>query len=354
VWVSNDAGDVHVCDRDGVVQRSLKLPDGAKCIIADEHWIYAGTEKGVVYDLTGNIARAVYQVAGSADILWMDIYQGNLCVADDAGGVSVYDPGEVLLWDKRDPQDGNLWMIRADAQGVYAGGDRRVCAFDWGGEERWSVDAYHVLFGAQTASAVYASNRDSVTGITKSGEKLVTCEGPTFPSCATTPDGSRIFGGCYDDTVRCFDAEGKQLWALSTTCGSPLSMQYRDETLYIVTDDGFLAAIDVSPAAVERALASEWTAPSVTRAPKLAAAARDESTHVESTREVGDGVLVECFKDQGKLRVRVLSDGYKSDWFVQFPRDIREAGAKYVVDKVLVATQGGFYRALGNIRRLEE
>ena len=64
------------------------------------------------------------------------------------------------------------------------------------------------------------------------------------------------------------------------------------------------------------------------------------------------GIIVECFKDGSKVRVRVISKGYNADWFCQFPRDIREVGAKFVVDEVREATQGGFYRVLGNIRRL--
>jgi Ca-activated chloride channel family protein len=36
------------------------------------------------------------------------------------------------------------------------------------------------------------------------------------------------------------------------------------------------------------------------------------------------------------------------------PRNLREEGAIYVVDEIKAATNGGFYRVLGNIRRLVE
>jgi len=201
---------------------------------------------------------------------------------------------------------------------------------------------------------VYAANDTGGMGFTKAGKPLVECKASSWPSCATSPDGSLIFGGTWNGRIECFDATGTKLWIMDTNCGSALSMQYLNEVLYVVTGQGTLAAIDVSAAAIADALAGKTPKAKKINAHSLAPVDPEATAKVETTKDVGDGVLVECFKDKGKLRVRVLSAGYKSDWFVQFPRDIREAGAKYVVDKVLEATQGGFYRALGDIRRLRE
>ena len=68
----------------------------------------------------------------------------------------------------------------------------------------------------------------------------------------------------------------------------------------------------------------------------------------------GDGVVVECYKDGGKLRMRVISEGYHNDWNVQFPKNLREEGARFVVEEVRESSRGGFYRARGEIRKLEE
>ncbi|MFE3451262.1 hypothetical protein ACFXJ8_20295 [Nonomuraea sp. NPDC059194] len=58
-----------------------------------------------------------------------------------------------------------------------------------------------------------------------------------------------------------------------------------------------------------------------------------------------------CLREGDRLRVRVASPGYE-EWNVQFPRDIREAGARYIVEGVRPSGRGGFYRAYGEIRRL--
>jgi Ca-activated chloride channel homolog len=72
---------------------------------------------------------------------------------------------------------------------------------------------------------------------------------------------------------------------------------------------------------------------------------------LETTDTVGDGVLVQCLKEKGKLRARVVSDGYNPDWNMRFPRTIREEGMMYVVDEVKESSQGGFYLAYGKIKR---
>jgi hypothetical protein len=50
--------------------------------------------------------------------------------------------------------------------------------------------------------------------------------------------------------------------------------------------------------------------------------------------------------------VRVVSPGYNPNWKVQFPKDIRTEGDRYLVDEVRESARGGFYRAYGDIKRL--
>jgi Ca-activated chloride channel homolog len=64
------------------------------------------------------------------------------------------------------------------------------------------------------------------------------------------------------------------------------------------------------------------------------------------------GVLVQCMREGGKLRVRVMADGFDGDRNVQFPRSIRQEGVTYVVENLQLSADGSFYRASGKICRL--
>jgi hypothetical protein len=127
-------------------------------------------------------------------------------------------------------------------------------------------------------------------------------------------------------------------------------MQFAGDRLYIVTTDGSLACIDASEAAI--AAAQTGTIPAIVniKAPKQEAAL--PSSALETTSNASQGVIVECFRDGSQLRVRVVSPGYNPNWKVQFPRDIRTEGDRYLVDEVRESARGGFYPAYGDIKRL--
>jgi hypothetical protein len=127
-------------------------------------------------------------------------------------------------------------------------------------------------------------------------------------------------------------------------------MQYHAEKLYLVTTDGTLACLDASEAAITAAQAGTLPKTKEVQAPRPVAQA--DPTELETARTADGGVVVECVQEGGKLRVHVVSPGYQAGWNVQFPRNLRVEGGHFVVDEVREATQGGFYRAFGNIRKL--
>ncbi|NEP90535.1 MAG: hypothetical protein F6K18_29030 [Okeania sp. SIO2C2] len=78
----------------------------------------------------------------------------------------------------------------------------------------------------------------------------------------------------------------------------------------------------------------------------------EQTEELETVTEATSGVLLRCEKISGKLRIRVISEGYNPELNVQFPRSLREEGATYVVDEVELVSDRKFYRPLGKIRRL--
>lgn len=78
----------------------------------------------------------------------------------------------------------------------------------------------------------------------------------------------------------------------------------------------------------------------------------EQIEELETVTEATSGVLLRCDKISGKLRIRVISEGYNPELNVQFPRSLREEGATYVVDEVELVSDRKFYRPLGKIRRL--
>jgi outer membrane protein assembly factor BamB len=335
------------------VVRQFKLPDGVKCIVSDGEWLYAGCDDGNVYDLTGKVPRVAYRIAESVDIYWLDIHDGVLGVSDAQGGVTIINHEDEGQWERKSSGPGG-WMVRCDEIGVYHGHSGGVTMYDWeDGTQLWHQGARgSVLFGWQEEGMVYAgTGYGTIECITKRGElaRSLKCDGGIF-SCAAAPGGKYVFGGDSSSTVYCFNEAGERLWKLGTGCGSAFSMQYHNERLYLVTTDGSLACVDVGEAAIKAAEAGQVAAPKTIATPKPVAIAKPDE--VETTVDVNDGVVVEVVKDGAQLRVRVVSSGYKRDWFVQFPKDLRHEGAKYVVDEVREAARGDFYRAHGAIRRL--
>lgn len=76
------------------------------------------------------------------------------------------------------------------------------------------------------------------------------------------------------------------------------------------------------------------------------------STVTFAEGEETGGVVVQCVKEAGKLRVKVVSDGFDPTYNVQFPRSLRQEGVRYLVESVEPSSNGTFYRASGDIKVL--
>jgi predicted DNA-binding WGR domain protein len=351
--VGNEAGLITSLTHDAQVVQQVRLPDGVKCIVADDAWLYAGCDDGNVYDLSGKVPRLAYQISPDIDIYWLDIHDGILGVSDAGGSVVAIDHEDEFLWRRRGRGTAG-WMVRCDAAAVHHGHSGGVTSHDWRtGKELWHQSTGPVLFGWQERSTVYAgTSTRTVVRLRKDGgrERIYDCDAPVF-SCATAEDGRYVFAGDNQASIYCFDEAGTRLWKLGTGCGAAYSMQYHDQRLYIVTTNGSLACVDASEEAIRSA--EQGSVPDVVdvKAPAVVETVTP-STTVDVVNDSSGGIVVECFEEHSHLRVRVVSPGFNRSWRVQFPKGIRERGARYVVSEVRESGRGGFYRAYGDIHRL--
>ncbi|MFC1409558.1 WGR domain-containing protein [Streptacidiphilus sp. N1-12] len=365
-WVGNQRGDVFTLTHDGVVTGRFGLPDGVKCIVADDFWIYAGCDDGRVYDLGGKVPHVAYEIADDVDIYWLDIHDGVLGVSDRQGGVTTVDHEDEFQWRRGGGAagsggsgGGHGWMVRCDDEGVYHGDSRGVTMYG----ARDGAPVWHtgtdgsVLFGWQEAAEVFAgTSRGWVHRLAKADgaeRSRYRCDAAVF-SCATSPDGRYVFAGDNHSSVYCFAADGTRLWKLGTGCGSAYSMQYRDERLYIVTTDGSLACVDAGENAIREAEGGRLPQTTDIKATgwERVLPSPEVETVVSVPAGAAGGVVVECVQDGSRTRIRVVSPGFDPTWRVQFPKDIRVPGARYVVTEVRASARGGFYRVRGDIKRM--
>jgi outer membrane protein assembly factor BamB len=353
-WVGNQQGLVYKLNHQGEVLNQFKLPEGVKCIVADDVWVYAGCDDGNVYDLSGKIPRFAYEIEENIDIFWLDIHDGILAVSDAKGAVVKIDPESESQWTRLSQGQGG-WMVRIDQDAIYHGHGAGVTAYELSeGRQIWHQKTGGVLFGWQEKTIVYAGCADKkIYSVDKTGEAktVYKCDATVY-SCATAEGGKYVFAGDNSSSIYCFDNQGDRLWKLATGCGSALSMQCHQNRVYIVTTDGSFACIDAQENAIDSAQLGEIPVSKNIKAPAIAPVL--VSNQLESTNDGSQGVIVECFKQGNKLRIRVISPCYNSDWMVQFPRDIRIEGARYLVEEIREATSGGFYRVYGEIKRLME
>lgn len=83
-------------------------------------------------------------------------------------------------------------------------------------------------------------------------------------------------------------------------------------------------------------------------------AAGDEIYTMPTVSDAGAGVELQCIREGGKLRIKVVSEGYDSSKNVQFPRGIRAEGARYIVEGLELSQNESFYRVKGQIARLTQ
>lgn len=177
----------------------------------------------------------------------------------------------------------------------------------------------------------------------------------SVPSTACSPDEKLVFAA-VPNAVQAFDGDKgtSPRWNLKTGTGNAMTMQYASgDRLYFVAADKVVCA-DISETSVKQALEGKTFS--------FASLARDDRSAPAVTAPVGNsdlkvatdtssGVIVKCVKQGSKVRVRPEpGQGFDEHKNIQFPRNIRQDGARFLVDGLSLC--GSFYRVQGDIRRL--
>lgn len=177
----------------------------------------------------------------------------------------------------------------------------------------------------------------------------------SVPSTTVSPAG--LLYAAVPQAVKCFKTDGDGSasdWELGTGVGSAMTMQAAAGDKLFAVCGQKLVCMDVSVAAITAAQAGNAAqARQLARGADVAeVSAVSSANDLELAADASGGVVVTCFKQGSKLRVRPEAGqaGFDSSRNTQFPRDIRAEGARFVVDGLVLC--GSFYRVQGNIRRL--
>ncbi len=354
-WLGNEKGRVLKLDQKGEVLEQYQLPRAVKSIVTDGIWVYVGCDNGVIYDMTGKMPYVAYEIESAADIFGLAIAEGMLGVSDAQGGLTKIDPEGDVLW-QRLSAGKQGWMICSDAQGFYHGHSKGLTMYEFDqGRQLWQQPTVgKVLFGCQTEAFLYvATSGKQVQCFSKTGELInqYLCDASVY-ACAVDTARNLVFASDSSGFIYGFQGSGQRLWKASTKCGSALSLQLAESgqtQLYLATNQGILACMEVS----DRALleAAKGQLPASFMVENSLATVTAPRQDLEKIHHAETGILLECFRQGQRLRVRVLSPGYHADWMVQFPRNLRQESDRYLVESLHESSQG-FYRIQGDIKRL--
>jgi outer membrane protein assembly factor BamB len=350
-FIGNNNGYVYALDPDTAqVKHQMKFDAGVKCIVGDRGFLYVGLSNGAVYDCTTGTPRLAYQLDPTSSIEWMDIHDG-LIAMDQAGTAVVLNIEGEVVWENKGV--GRNRFARTDGARMYHCRQDQVTAYRFAdGKELWSVPGGgYVTFGAQDEKYLYTAPLET-RALDKETGKLVKQYQNCIPWACTVSD-KHVYASDCGSRIVCYDKETtQQIWDVQTGSGKGVSMQYHEahDRLYVVTEGGHMLCYDVSGNTVEKKIetsSDSQTSDTVTAVPE---------TELKTTDDSSWGVLLVCVKDEkGKLRVRVDPSvpGYDHSLNVQFPRNMRQEGAKFVCTELVEAASGGYYRAKGDIERYQ-
>ncbi len=412
IWFGNRQGIVLKFNHDGEACQEWNLPKNVSNFWVREGSAYATCDDGYIYDLSGKLPEIFYQARWDKVSLWSDFWLNGLTgisanqvdrhqnetetylhIADGYGKITqllLGNSSASTKWEcqweyKTDLQ--RTWFFTTDGKQIYQGHRQGVNAYNVSsGKLVWSQSTEtEVLCGLVTDDGLIIGCSDRwLYRLGKDGDlkaktttitPLAKCEGGVY-SCTKSENGAYLFVADHETYLYGFTAAGELLWRRPTGCGAALNLRWYDERLYATTTEGTLAVFAVDAATLETltkdyqqknlltqnpvVVGSTISQPLVNlpikpKMPRKSSKSKSAAPVTPlGTASITEWVIVECILVGNKIRVRVVSEGYQSDWSVQFPTKLREVGARYRVSKLTPVPEKNFYRAGGIIERIDD
>jgi hypothetical protein len=399
----------------GEIVNQQQLPALSRAMQGDDRVLLALCDDGQLYALDGKLPQVAYSMR-PPDRPWqhqfflfgLDVTREHIHLGDCCGHLVQLDRHYQRQWE-RDTPYGRSWFLASDSTALYQGHCEGVTAYDLAdGELLWHQPTPSpILCGALTEDYLWlGSSNGEIYAISKRPDwkptiaHTIPWEGVIY---SLTLAGDWLYTGNHQGTIAAWKLQADQSPPLvkqgqkSSDRQGILTINRVGDGLYTTTTLGsvcrwpladFHRPSPATPPVTNSAVSSperpkSATTKSATTKSATTKSATTKATPTKATQkkppspstkpppvpatdspisasksgpadsEGIEGILVECVKQGKQIRVRVLSPGYRPDWFVQFPRHLRQEGAQYWVQGIRENPQGGFYRAYGEIRPWE-
>lgn len=348
----------------GQIIRKINFENNSRvnCIVGDHNWLYCGLNNGEVYDLTNEVPRLMITFNSESNNLiksieWIDVYDGYIAI-DAHGTCALLNMEGDIIW-RNDGFSTNRF-VRTDGNYIYHCRNNDVTAYRFmTGEVVWTGNGGPaVTFGSMDTDHIYTAPFE-VRALRKSDGELMKQYFGNIPWAVSTnerfEDGepNQIFTSDTLNLIYCYDKETCELkWIVKIPDNSKgVSLQYFKGYLYCTTDRGSIFCYNV-----KNIIKSSNTSNVnyVTNEGNIEVVVPSDNIEVSSNRS--GKILVQVVNDGTKERIRVdpSETGFNSDLNIQFPRNLRTPGSKFLVDDLVLNNQGTFYRVKGNILKYKE
>ncbi|GAB4214840.1 MAG: WGR domain-containing protein [Synechococcales cyanobacterium] len=364
-WRGDRDGLIVACTHDGELNHQHQLSKLVRCLTGgDNTHLYASCDDGEIYDLTGKLPQAIYNARNdltlySVMLQALMLHNRSLLVLDIFGVLTCVDLDGQVQW-QQPTHHWRGWWLRADDHAIYVGHSQGVTCHAWkNGSVVWHQETDPVLCGDLSEDHLWVgTSGGSLHRLNKACDPktqqtdlqtLATGDGAVY-ACALVASEGILLAADYQGHLSGMSVTGDHRWTHPTDCGAILTMQVWGDRLYAATTHGTLACFTLSSLLAQSAVPAS-PQPLASHSPLAAPRSTPYTPHASS--HTTSGIVVQCIKQGGKLKVYPCSPGYHAHWAVQFPSNLRQESAQYRVDGLTESKQGGFYRVVGHIHPVE-